>query len=58
LPSGEVLDGDYLLYNEAIRRKKENKLAENLVVGTVMSNFGLESALKERELVFKSKSRG
>ncbi len=52
LPSGEVLDGDYLLYNEAIRRKKENKLAENLVVGTVMSNFGLESALKREGVSF------
>jgi phosphoglucosamine mutase len=43
--SGIVLDGDNLLYAEAKRRKAKGILKGNLVVGTVMSNYGLEQAL-------------
>lgn len=52
LKSGEVLDGDYLLYNEAKRRKQNNSLKNNLVVGTIMSNLGLETALKKEGIRF------
>ncbi|MCX7830687.1 MAG: phosphoglucosamine mutase [Acidobacteria bacterium] len=56
LPSGKILDGDFLLYNEAVLRKKKAKLKNNLVVGTVMSNFGLEKALeKEGISLFRAK---
>jgi phosphoglucosamine mutase len=48
---GELIDGDELLYIIATARQKEGNL-EGGVVGTVMSNFGLELALKERNIPF------
>jgi phosphoglucosamine mutase len=45
LPYGKILDGDYLIYNEAVSRKRKGILKNNLVVGTVMSNYGVEKAL-------------
>lgn len=47
---GEVVDGDYLLYIFAKNMKKNNKLNKNTVVGTVMSNLGLEVALKSENI--------
>lgn len=44
---GEVLDGDALLAILAIDMKKEGKLKNNIVVGTIMSNYGLEKYLNE-----------
>ena len=49
--NGEIVDGDEILYIIATARKNENTL-EGGVVGTVMSNFGLELALKERNIPF------
>jgi len=49
--NGEIVDGDELLYIIATARQREDKL-EGGVVGTVMSNFGLELALKERNIPF------
>lgn len=43
--SGELVRGDELLYILAKELKKQNILAENTVVGTVLTNFGLENAL-------------
>jgi phosphoglucosamine mutase len=51
-PCGNVLDGDNLLYAEAKRRKEEGTLKGNIVVGTVMSNYGLEEALAENGIDF------
>ncbi len=48
---GRVLDGDQLLYVIASARKREGTLA-GPVVGTVMSNFGLELALREQGIEF------
>jgi len=48
---GEIVDGDEILYIIATARQRENYL-EGGVVGTVMSNFGLELALKERNIPF------
>jgi phosphoglucosamine mutase len=45
--AGEVLDGDELLLIIADSRRASGTL-EGPVVGTVMSNFGLEQALRER----------
>ncbi|MEE8496039.1 MAG: phosphoglucosamine mutase, partial [Xanthomonadales bacterium] len=45
--NGEIVDGDELLYIIATARQREDRLGGG-VVGTVMSNFGLELALKER----------
>lgn len=49
---GELLDGDGLLFIIAESRMRENTL-NGAVVGTVMSNYGLEEALRERGLVLK-----
>jgi phosphoglucosamine mutase len=49
--NGDLIDGDELLYIIATARHQENTL-QGGVVGTVMSNFGLELALKERSIPF------
>ena len=49
---GEVLDGDELLYIIARSRMSEGRL-EGGVVGTVMSNLGLEVALKRDGIDFQ-----
>ena len=49
---GEVLDGDRLLFIIAESRLRGDTL-NGAVVGTLMSNFGLEEALKERGLELK-----
>ena len=49
--SGELIDGDALLFIIATARQKAGSLKGG-VVGTVMSNLGLELALKERNIPF------
>jgi len=49
--SGETVNGDELLYIMAAARQDNGQLRGG-VVGTVMSNFGLEQALKERNIPF------
>ncbi|MEE9516350.1 MAG: phosphoglucosamine mutase [Candidatus Adiutricales bacterium] len=44
---GRVLNGDHIMAICARDLKDRNELAENTVVATVMSNLGLETALKE-----------
>jgi phosphoglucosamine mutase len=44
--SGRIVDGDAVLYLAASALKRADKLAQNLVVATVMSNLGLEKALE------------
>lgn len=51
-PGGALIDGDAVLYLEALKRKAEKCLAGDLVVGTVMSNLWLERALSERGVRF------
>ncbi len=48
---GRVVDGDQLLYVMARARKQDGTL-RGPVVGTVMSNFGLELALREQSIEF------
>jgi len=48
---GETVNGDELLYIIATSRQ-DRGLLQGGVVGTVMSNFGLELALKERNIPF------
>lgn len=45
---GNVADGDATLWAMALNLKKRGELARNSVVATVMSNLGLEVALKEQ----------
>jgi phosphoglucosamine mutase len=49
--SGEVVDGDELLFIIAAAKKRTGRLNGG-VVGTQMSNFGLEEALLAREIPF------
>ncbi|MGH1536778.1 MAG: phosphoglucosamine mutase [Gammaproteobacteria bacterium] len=49
--SGAIIDGDELLYVIANARKKENVL-DGGVVGTLMSNLGLEHALRDQDIEF------
>lgn len=48
---GNVVNGDELLYILAAARQEKGQL-QGGVVGTVMSNFGLELALKARDIPF------
>ncbi len=45
---GQLVDGDRMVGLCAIHYKARRELSKNLVVGTVMSNLGLELALQER----------
>ena len=49
--SGELIDGDELLYIIASARKAEGKMIGG-VVGTVMTNFGLEMAFADLDIPF------
>ncbi len=44
---GNIIDGDAILAMSAVEMKKEGRLKGNGVVATVMSNIGLELALKK-----------
>jgi phosphoglucosamine mutase len=55
--NGEITDGDQLLYILATARKEAGKL-RGPVVGTVMSNLGLEIALQRHDIEFRRASVG
>ncbi len=55
--NGTLVDGDQLLYILATARKQEGTL-KGPVVGTVMSNLGLEHALKAQDIDFRRASVG
>lgn len=44
---GDIVDGDHIMAICGLNLKKHNKLKKNTIVGTVMSNIGLEIAMKE-----------
>ncbi|MDJ0940533.1 MAG: phosphoglucosamine mutase [Woeseiaceae bacterium] len=50
--NGDLIDGDQLLYILATARKDSGRLT-GPVVGTVMSNLGLEHALRDRDIEFQ-----
>lgn len=50
--TGRLLDGDDVLWIVATRWKAEGRLTDGGVVGTVMSNFGLEAALAREGIPF------
>ncbi len=54
---GALVDGDQLLYVLATARKNDGGL-EGPVVGTVMSNLGLEHALRDRNIEFRRAAVG
>lgn len=47
---GEVIDGDKIMYMLSKYLKEENKLTNNTLVTTVMSNMGLFKALKKVDI--------
>ncbi|HKL76884.1 MAG TPA: phosphoglucosamine mutase, partial [Gammaproteobacteria bacterium] len=54
---GEIVDGDGLLYLAALEMKKRGELAGG-VVGTIMSNLGLEQALGDADIPFERAAVG
>ena len=54
---GRIVDGDQLIYIIATARKRAGTL-QGPVVGTVMSNLGLEVALREQGIEFKRAAVG
>jgi len=50
--TGRILDGDDVLWIVAREWKRDGRLSAGGVVGTVMSNFGLESALSREGIAF------
>jgi phosphoglucosamine mutase len=56
--TGRILDGDDVLWVIARDWKARGLLSEGGVVGTVMSNFGLEAALAREGIAFKRSSVG
>ena len=54
---GEIVDGDQLLYVIATARKQEGALT-GPVVGTIMSNLGLEHALRQHDIEFRRAAVG
>jgi phosphoglucosamine mutase len=55
--NGQLIDGDQLLYILATSRHRQGTL-KGPVIGTVMSNLGLEKALKAENIEFKRASVG
>ena len=55
--TGALIDGDQILYILASDRKARGSLV-GPVVGTVMSNLGLENALREKDIEFRRASVG
>ena len=54
---GDIIDGDQMLYILATARKAEGSL-KGPVVGTVMSNLGLEHALEQHGIEFRRAAVG
>jgi len=57
-PDGRLIDGDAMIYLNALSLKKAGKLHANKVVITVMSNFGLRKALDEEGLLYDTVAVG
>lgn len=55
---GSLLDGDYVLFIVAMHFAEKDRLAGDRVVATVMSNLGLEVALRERGISLARTSVG
>jgi phosphoglucosamine mutase len=51
--NGKLIDGDAILSILAIALKNKGKLKNNAVVGTIMSNFGLEHILKQNGIALE-----
>lgn len=47
---GQIVDGDKIMAICALHLKKKGRLAKNTLVGTIMSNMGLDIAMKENKI--------
>ena len=47
---GQIVDGDKIMAICATHLKKKGRLAKNTLVGTIMSNMGLDIAMKEHKI--------
>ena len=56
--AGELVDGDKILYLYSCYMKERDKLANNTVVTTVMSNFGLYKALDRAGILYEKTDVG
>ncbi len=56
--AGRILDGDDVLWIVAREWRRQGRLAPGGVVGTVMSNFGLEAALAREGIAFHRSAVG
>ena len=56
--NGDVLDGDKILYLYSCYMKERDKLANNTVVTTIMSNFGLYKALDREGIQYEKTDVG
>ena len=56
--TGRILDGDDVLWIVASEWKRSGRLGNAGVVGTVMSNFGLEAALAKEQIPFSRAAVG
>ncbi|HSQ33375.1 MAG TPA: phosphoglucosamine mutase [Peptostreptococcaceae bacterium] len=55
---GQIVDGDHIMILSALFLKKQNKLAKDTLVVTVMSNIGLIIAAKENNINLATTSVG
>lgn len=55
---GELVDGDDILFLSSIQLQETGRLVNDTVVGTIMTNVGLQSALRERGISLKRASVG
>jgi len=56
--NGDLVDGDQIMAISAIELKKENKLINNTLVGTVMSNLGLVKFCEANDIHFEATKVG
>jgi phosphoglucosamine mutase len=47
---GKIVDGDAVMWMAGVQLQQEKRLPGNVIVATVMSNIGLELALRERHI--------
>ncbi len=56
--NGEVRDGDDIMYAVALNLFRLNKLTKNTVVATEISNFGLDTTLKAKNILVERVKNG
>ena len=56
--NGEMVDGDQIVLIEALELTRSGKLRNNTVVGTVLSNYGVEAALQKHHITLKRAAVG